>query len=36
MKPSKFFGQSDYAMSRLNNDHTPHRDLSQKWPVIKD
>jgi prepilin-type N-terminal cleavage/methylation domain-containing protein/prepilin-type processing-associated H-X9-DG protein len=36
MKPSKFFGQSDYAMSRLNNDHMPHRDLSQKWPVIKD
>jgi len=36
LKPSKLFGQSDAEMSRLNNDHQPHRDLAGSWPVIKD
>jgi prepilin-type N-terminal cleavage/methylation domain-containing protein/prepilin-type processing-associated H-X9-DG protein len=38
MKPSKFFGQTDDALSRLNNDHQPHRDLLEPglWPLIGD
>lgn len=27
MKPSRFFGQGDDALIRLNNDHQPHREL---------
>jgi prepilin-type N-terminal cleavage/methylation domain-containing protein/prepilin-type processing-associated H-X9-DG protein len=36
MKPSKFFGQDDRAMSRVNRDRLPHRDMAKMWPSIKD
>ena len=35
MRPSKFFGQSDAAMRRFNNDNLPHRE-GREWRVVKD
>lgn len=35
MRPSKFFGQSDAAMRRFNNDNLPHRE-SKPWRIVKD
>jgi prepilin-type N-terminal cleavage/methylation domain-containing protein/prepilin-type processing-associated H-X9-DG protein len=38
MKPSRFFGQGDDALMRLNNDHQPHRNSLEPglWPNITD
>lgn len=38
LKPSKLFGQTEDALSRINNDHQTHKDIlmQSSWPLVSD